>query len=104
MGLLKTKSSLGLKLADVAWSTAVLAPLVVTYWRGTWDLLDDLVSEKFEIFQGPRGSHFSCQVYPDPAKEPSSDDSSPGTWYRQLTGITCYCLGLFVRIALDLAQ
>ena len=44
MGLLKTKSSLGLKLADVAWSTAVLAPLVVTYWRGTWDLLDDLVS------------------------------------------------------------
>ena len=44
------------------------------------------------------------QVYPDPAKEPSSDDSSPGTWYRQLTGITCYCLGLFVRIALDLAQ
>ena len=46
MGLLKTKSSLGLKLADVAWSTAVLAPLVVTYWRGTWDLLDDLVSEK----------------------------------------------------------
>ena len=44
MGLLKTKSGLGLKLADVAWSTAVLAPLVVTYWRGTWDLLDDLVS------------------------------------------------------------
>ena len=59
MGLLKTKSSLGLKLADVAWSTAVLAPLVVTYWRGTWDLLDDLVSQKFEIFQGPGGSHFS---------------------------------------------
>ena len=57
MGLLKTKSSLGLKLADVAWSSAVLAPLVVTYWRGTWDLLDDLVSEKFKIFQGSGGSH-----------------------------------------------
>ena len=57
MGLLKTKSSLGLKLADVAWSTAVLAPLVVTYWRGTWDLLDDLVSWKFEIFQGSGGFH-----------------------------------------------
>ena len=57
MGLLKTKSSLGLKLADVAWSTAVLAPLVVTYWRGTWDLLDDLVSEKFEMFQGSGGFH-----------------------------------------------
>ena len=59
MGLLKTKSSLGLKLADVAWSTAVLAPLVVTYWRGTWDLLDDLVSQKFEMFQGPGGFHIS---------------------------------------------
>ena len=71
MGLLKTKSSLGLKLADVAWSTAVLAPLVVTYWRGTWDLLDDLVSQMFEIFQGsgvPGGSHFSSPGVPGPCQ------------------------------------
>ena len=30
-------------------------------------------------------------------------DGGHRTWYRQLTGVTCYCLGLFVRIALDLA-
>ena len=59
MGLLKTKSSLGLKLADVAWSTAVLAPLVVTYWRGTWDLLDDLVSLSLKYFMAQASRRFT---------------------------------------------
>ena len=31
-------------LANWFWSAVVVAPLVVTYWRGTWDLLADLVS------------------------------------------------------------
>ena len=26
------------------WSCLLVAPLVVTYWRGTWDLLEDLVN------------------------------------------------------------
>ena len=27
--------------ADFLWSAVVVAPLVVTYWRGSWDLLRD---------------------------------------------------------------
>ena len=30
--------------ADFLWSCLVVAPLVVIYWRGTWDLLEELVS------------------------------------------------------------
>ena len=60
------------------------------------------------------------QVYPDPdpgkeyvtnsLKSAQSDnevsEEPPVTvmsWYRQLTGITCYLLGIIVRIGLDLA-
>ena len=32
---------------DILWSSVVVAPLVVMYWRGTWDLLEDFVSESF---------------------------------------------------------
>ena len=42
MGVLRTKDWL-LCLADFLWSAVVIAPLVVLYWRGSWDLLDDLV-------------------------------------------------------------
>ena len=28
---------------DTLWSGIVIAPLVVLYWRGTWDLLEDFV-------------------------------------------------------------
>ena len=31
---------------DFLWSGLVVAPLVVLYWRGTWDLLEDFVSFK----------------------------------------------------------
>ena len=45
MGLLRTRDWL-LCLADFCWSSIVIAPLVVLYWRGSWDLLDDLVRGK----------------------------------------------------------
>ena len=45
MGVLRTKDWL-LCLADFIWSAVVIAPLVVLYWRGSWDLLDDLVRKK----------------------------------------------------------
>ena len=32
-----------LLVADLLWSCVVVAPLVVIYWRGTWDLLEELV-------------------------------------------------------------
>jgi len=69
-------------LADFLWSGLVVAPLVVTYWRGTWDLLADL-------------------VYP-----PSSGDTSvePYPIQKQLSGLVCYLLGVLVRIALDLIK
>ena len=47
MGLLKNKSktpNIGLSIADFFWSSCLVAPLVVAYWRGTWDLLEDWVS------------------------------------------------------------
>ena len=42
MGVLRTRDWL-LCLADFFWSSVVIAPLVILYWRGSWDLLDDLV-------------------------------------------------------------
>ena len=121
MGLLKSKSktsNIGLSVADFFWSSCVVAPLVVAYWRGTWDLLEDWVRTASNILQ----THFKTliiylQVYPDPDPDKEyvtnslkSDnevsEESPVTvmsWYRQLTGITCYLLGIIVRIGLDLA-
>ena len=48
MGVLRTKDWL-LCLADFLWSAVVIAPLVVLYWRGSWDLLDDLVRRAGKI-------------------------------------------------------
>ena len=81
MGVLKDKSWL-LTLADFFWSSCVIAPLVVTYWRGTWDLLEDW-------------------VYPEPG---STTTNEKQTWYLQLSGLTCYLLGLFLRLMLDIAM
>ena len=33
-----------LSLADLLWSALIVAPLVVLFWRGTWDILDVVVS------------------------------------------------------------
>ena len=80
MGVLKDKSWL-LSVADFLWSSCVIAPLVVTYWRGTWDLLEDW-------------------VYP----EQNTSSEAKQTWYFQLSGLTCYLMGLFLRLMLDIAM
>jgi len=85
MGLLRTRGWL-LCLADFCWSSMVIAPLVVLYWRGSWDLLDDV-------------------VYP-PEKEGSiklEDAPHPGI-QKQMSGLICYLVGLFIRITFDLAK
>ena len=53
MGSLKTssRSSVLLSVGDFFWSGCVIAPLVVTYWRGTWELLEDWVSILTFIFK-----------------------------------------------------
>ena len=38
-------------LLDFFWSGLVIAPLVVLYWRGTWDLLEDFVSSELKSQQ-----------------------------------------------------
>jgi len=63
--------------ADFLWSCLVVAPLVVIYWRGTWDLLEDL-----EI--------------PIPSLNPSLQ--------KQLSGLICYILGMLIRIILDITK
>jgi len=86
MGLLKTKDWL-LSLADFLWSSVVIAPLVVLYWRGSWDLLDDL-------------------VYPPEAEGSIKLEDAPphSAIQKQMSGLVSYLAGLFVRITLDLAK
>ena len=46
-------------------------------------------------------------MYPSPSEDSVPENNDPSTWlgwYNQLTGVTCYCLGLFTRIILDLVQ
>ena len=40
----KSKREFFLTIADVIWSSVFVAPFIVLYWRGVWDLLDDLVN------------------------------------------------------------
>ena len=35
---------------DFLWSGMVIAPLVVLYWRGTWDLLEDFVCFRLSLY------------------------------------------------------
>lgn len=65
--------------ADFLWSAVVVAPLVVTYWRGSWDLLRDTVYP------------------PSPASQTEGGE-------RQLSGLLCYLVGLSVRVVLDLSK
>jgi len=85
MGVLRSKDWL-LSLADFLWSSMVVAPLVVLYWRGSWDLLDDV-------------------VYPtqDEGKIKLEDAPHPAI-QKQLSGLVCYLVGLLVRIILDLSK
>ena len=43
MGLLG-KREIFLTVADFLWSSFVVVPFVVLFWRGTWDILGDLVT------------------------------------------------------------
>jgi len=84
MGLLG-KREIFLTVADFLWSSFVVVPFVVLFWRGTWDILGDL-------------------VYPElPVKE-GIEDAPENISRRQLTGIVCYLFGLFMRIFLDLGK
>ena len=40
----KSKREFFLTFADVIWSSVFVAPFIVLYWRGVWDLLDDWVN------------------------------------------------------------
>jgi len=77
MGFLERREML-LSLADLLWSALIVAPLVVLFWRGTWDILDVV-------------------VYP-------SDDLPETQSSRQLSGMVCYLIGLLTRIFLDLIK
>jgi len=85
MGVMRTKDCL-LSLADFLWSSMVVAPLVILYWRGSWDLLDDLV------FPFPKEGSIKLEDSPHPAIR------------KQLSGLVCYLVGLLVRISLDLSK
>jgi len=73
---------------DTLWSGIVIAPLVVLYWRGTWDLLEDF-------------------IYPNRPDEPIAEDAPkiaqdrvPGL-DRSTSGLICILSSLVVRILLD---
>jgi len=86
MGMLKTKDWL-LWVADFLWSAVVVAPLVVLYWRGSWDLLDDIVF--------PLKKEGSIKLEGAP---------TPSALQKQLSGLVSYLTGLFIRIILDLSK
>jgi len=89
MGMLRTKDWL-LSLADFLWSCVVVAPLVVLYWRGSWDLLEDLVY--------PPETEGSIKLE-DAPNQPHHEAIQ-----NQLSGLVCYMIGLLVRITLDLTK
>eukprot|EP00092_Neocalanus_flemingeri_P000045 GFUD01000046.1.p1 GENE.GFUD01000046.1~~GFUD01000046.1.p1 ORF type:complete len:384 (+),score=70.50 GFUD01000046.1:82-1233(+) len=71
---LSWQSDLCWSVADLLWSCLVVAPLVVIYWRGTWDLLEDLIVPPASLHPALR---------------------------RQMSGLICYAAGMVVRIMLD---
>jgi len=81
--LLNTTKEFLLSLADLLWTCVVVAPLVVLYWRGSWDLLDDLVYP------------FTSDV----------GVTLPFTAIKkQKSGLVCYLVGLLIRVSLDLSK
>ena len=68
MGVKKPKSSSQLdhilySTADFLWSGCLVAPLVVTYWRGTWDLLEDWVGLSSTERRSDCRQHWSNQAF-----------------------------------------
>lgn len=70
-----------LSLADLAWSSLVVAPLVVLFWRGTWDILSLWVYPKFSALDSP---HNAARL--------------------EKSGLVCFVVGLVLRILLDLVK
>lgn len=91
MGLLQFSNKsewLGV-VVDFLWSGLVVAPLVVLYWRGTWDLLEDF-------------------IYPNRPDGPLAEDAPPQDQVvgldRFTSGLICFIASLVVRILLDLCK
>jgi len=73
---------------DFLWSGLVIAPLVVLYWRGTWDLLEDF-------------------IYPNRPDGPAAEDVPQDRVVgldRTTSGLICFLSSLVVRILLDLSK
>jgi len=68
-------------LADLAWSSLVVAPLVVLFWRGTWDILNLWVYPEFPALDSPNNAE-----------------------RLEKSSLVCFVLGLVLRILLDLAK
>jgi hypothetical protein len=80
MGKIRACETLN-RIGNQVWSMVIVAPLVIMFWRGIWDLLDVL-------------------VYPDfPA-----DDSPNNSSRMEKSGLVCVLLGITTRIVLDLAK
>jgi len=108
MGLARHKDWVRV-LSDFLWSSVVVAPLVVLYWRGTWDLLEDLVfpvrEDSLSIGDEPTLSGLDANSTSIPAIQ--STTNAPflrQSTHRQLSGLVCYLAGLIVRISLDFVR
>jgi len=99
---------------DFLWSAVVVAPLVVLYWRGTWDLLEDLVfpesedpvAEDVPLLMGMDTN--TTNTTTTTTTLPLTTTTPPSLLHpevqRQLSGLVCYLAGLIVRISLDLSR
>lgn len=80
MGMRREKE-LCFDVLNLVWACLVVAPMVVLYWKGTWDLLADMVYPALETASGPENER-----------------------RNQLSGLLCYLGGFAVRILLDLLK
>lgn len=68
-------------LGDVLWSSIVASPLVLLYWRGTWELLDDVTGLN---------------------EVPSTEAVTNNESIKWHSGLGCHLIGLFFKILIDL--
>lgn len=114
---------------DFLWSSVVVAPLVVVYWRGTWDLLDDMVFPPLQVdypsseslplllqqssnsttlssnntdILASNESGTSTTPFPTTTRSPPAPEHQE--IQRQMSGLVCYLAGLLVRLLLDLVR
>jgi len=133
MGLANKETDWLRVVLDFLWSGIVVAPLVVVYWRGTWDLLDDMVfppiqvdfpvTESLPLYLGQSSTNLTTLpsnntdilssnvsvlsttiltttiVTTTPTPPPQHQEIQ-----RQMSGLVCYLVGLFIRVFLDLTR